>query len=773
MKKNGFLLIISLALLVSCNPSDNGDNSISSTTSSKVIETLESIRDNYTINYITSNGRYHIYRNQDYIYDEELGGGQFVLYDGTMYVYTIHNDIVIPHVPYSGTKADFDSHYVPFDIDTSVLEEKDDTYHTNDPIAMEALSFLTNSKPYVAADLFMDNGLLNFRFFDDYNRVVMSGTIYGINETSYKPVSDYLDSRIDPELETFKNDPLLEVLGSLNDNFTFIGQNLTTKRGITTLLTKDYVGTFEGDGSNIVSSSGIIALEDGVHYYDIVENVATVDFEIVESTDFIEKNYPFKRHDFSKFKEVATNTYVSSDYYNVQNICDLLIVEGDGINMVQIEVDPATRSAFISLMRNHSSVYEGKIFNIGTTGLPALNDYLNGTIKPTLTYYENETLIEAVKDLDTNFTYVKNLEEDETEFRGIISTEGGRKEYKDYYNNFPSTDYIVYEDYAYNYVIDQGEITPTRNKTLLREEYDATYSFKALDFHYFQPLGDNRFVTNSSRYMKILSLILGSNPYNQLQAYVTIKDDGTLEFEIINSLGYTNTSGHLEKINETSLNLIDNYKSSHDEPSFPTYENRELKEIINKMKDLDNFTIAYQDDPEYGIYFDETDYDYYTEDTIYFGTYEDGFITSSKSKYVYNFGWLVDEETETSTFTVSSHPSLSLEKVSDFNAFNRFEASMIETIATYEDDKYLSLDEEIYDIFVEAMQLGGSSYLGFCGVILEIKDENLIVSVLDEIEIEYDSDNVRHETYSVFASAIFQDIGTTEIPSFAKIPEMK
>ena len=47
------------------------------------------------------------------------------------------------------------------------------------------------------------------------------------------------------------------------------------------------------------------------------------------------------------------------------------------------------------------------------------------------------------------------------------------------------------------------------------------------------------------------------------------------------------------------------------------------------------------------------------------------------------------------------------------------------------------------------------------------------ISVIDEIDVSYDISGKRIEEYSIFASAIIQDIGATEIPSFARIPTVK
>lgn len=773
MKKTIFLPFLSLLFLISCNPS-NTPSSISDP-KDEIMEKLQELKDNYTINYTSSKGKYHIYKTKDYLYDEELGGGQFILYDDTMYVYTLHNNVIVPRTPYVGTRSNFESFYPSFDVDFNSFTFEDDILKTSDVDTMTKLSLLTNSTAYDHADLFMENGILNFRFYDSYNRAQMTGSIYSINETKLPVLDNYLTAKIDPETEKNSYSPLTNVLGGLSDNMTFIGENLLTHSGITLLMTKDYIASFSGDGTKIENAFGYITLEDGTHMFTLDKGKLDVDYEVYKEKQFIKEQYPFKKHDFTKFKEISPNTYISSDYYNVQNFCDLLIVNGDGVNLVKIVINQEKKSADISLMSNHSEIYKGTIYNVNTSSISQLDDYLKNKTMPTLTCYENQSLIEATKELKMNFTFVRDDKGDDKEgqeFYGIYSTEDGRKEHKEKYNNFPSTNYVFYDDYAYRYVVNGNSITPSKNGSLTKDEYLKLYSFEAINFHYFQPLNDDKYITNSAKIIKTLSKLIGSNPYNYSNASIQIKD-GKIYIEIYDIYGIKNISGHLENINSTSISFIENYKKEHSSLSFQKYENSELKKILGALRDNCNYTIAYQDDPEYNLHFDEKDYDYYTDSTIYFGTYQDGFITGSKSNYVYNFGWIVDEENETKTFAISSHPSLSLNKVSDFNAFKNLSDDLIGEIEPYDDNKYISFDEKIYSVFVDALQIDGVSPYGYHAVILSIENGILSASVVDEINATYDNDNTRHETYKIFASAKFINVGSTKIPNFANIPIIK
>lgn len=782
MKKVIYTTLL-LALLCSCNPSNNNsvDNSNSSSlTSSSVNKVLtvedvvSSLKSNFTSNYKSASGSYNFYRTENYFYDEELQGGRLILKDDSVYVYTMHNNVVVPRVPFDCYKEYYDNQYPEFKLNMDKFEIENDVYYTTDEENLKHLGLLVNSTGYAKAALFMDSGLLNLRLYNVYNKVEITAKIYAINSTKVSNLETYLNSNIDPETETIENRELIETLGLLNDNFTFIGQNNTTKEGLTLLVNENYVSMFTGDETDYEDYYGYIALEDGLHNFSIENDEVYVDFEIAADRDFIKDNYAFKRHDFTKFKMIDENTYISSDYYNVQNFCDLLTIDGTNINLVKLTIND-NNSVNVSLMYNHYAVYEGVIYNIENSTIEALNDYVNQTVFPDLEHYENEALIEATKDLDMNFTYVNiSIEDGEEDFYGIYSSNNGRKEYKEWYNNFPSTDYILYDDYAYSYVIDENKASPKYYDHLTRENYEQYYSFKSIDFTHFMPLGNNRWVTNSVKYMNILSKLLGSNPYESYhyQAYVELVD-GVLYFEILDTSFGTNTKGYLKDINATQVDVVNEYKNNNEEPTIPNYTNNELISLINPVRETTNFTVKYHDDPLYDIYFGASDYDYWTEDTVYFGFYEAGFITSSKSKYIYEFAMIEDEDTNTKYLAISSHPSLYLNSISDFNPFTLISDEQINSFMPYEGNKYISYDQDIINIFVDVLQLGGSSLLGYSAVILEVINNELVISIVDLISISYDENGKRYEENEIFASATITNVGTTVIPSFAMIPEMK
>lgn len=792
MKKG--LILLSVLLLVACNgnaDSSSKNSSLSTNTSSSssvnsssseikldsVEKVLDALKANYTVNYTSPNGTYNVYKTENYIYDEELGGGQFVLYDDTTYVYTLHNNVVLPKTPSTGLREDFENFYPILDFNMDAFTVENDVYTTTDEATLVQLGLLINSLPENKATLFMDNGFLNFRFFDSYGKVVITGKVFGIENTKVDALESYLSSKVDPETQVSQNDPLISVLGELSNNFTFIGQNTTNKNATTLLLNENYVANFTGTREDKENYVGYISLEDGLHYFSIEDDVVNVDFEIANNKDFIKENYVFKKHDFTKFSLIEENTYITSDYYNVQNLCDLLLIDSTNINMVKIVINQNDSSANIYFMNNHNVLFDGIIYDINKTEISELSSYLDKTLVPDLPHYENNELVEATKNLKDNFTFVRTdeiLDAVEKDFYGSISTCEGRIEYKSDYSNFPSNDYIAYEDKAYSYVIDENKISPLAYRSISREEYDANYSFESIDFTHFMPLGNNTWMTNSKKYMRTLSKIFGSNPYDEYHYQATVKlEENRIYFEIVDTSFGVNVSGYLDKINETTLSLIDEYKLNNNEPSMPNYENNELIDIISQMRDTSNFTVEYHDDPEYGLFFTAGDYDYWTKDAVYFGFYQDGFVTATKSKYVYNFGWKVNEEDETKSFVIADHPSLHIEKIEDYNPFKKLSNELINSIMPYEDNKYISFDNKIINVFVEALQLGGSSILGYAGVILEIDNGNLVAHVIDQSVVSYDENGKRVETYEIFASATFTNVGTTEIPSFANMPTIK
>ena len=770
--KKSILIFSLLILLSSCGTPSSNSSSINK--EDTIEDVLSSLNNNYSVNYTSSRGKYNIYKTENYIYDEELGGGQFVLYDDTMYIYTVHNNEVVPRVPFYGFKEDFDLAYPSFVFDKEKYVVENDTYITTDEETVERLSLLINSTGYVKASLFLDSGFLNFRFYNRNDKVEVTGKVYAIGNTTYAPVETYLNNNIDPELEVSENKPLVEALKSLNDNFTFVGLNNTTKAGIALLINEDYVASFTGTNEDKEDYYGYISLEDGTHYFEIKNGITNVDFEISAEKDFIKDNYFFKRHDFTKFKNIGENTYISSDYYNVKNFIDLLTLEDEVCNLVKIKVNE-DNTITLDLMYNHYSVYTGTFYDIENSKIDELVPYVNKEVLPDLPRYENAALLEATKDLDLNFTYVNEHyeSENENEFFGVYSSVHGRKEYKPEYNNFPSTDYIVYDDCAFSYVLDEYKVSPKYYDYLSREDYDRTYSFKAIDFAHFKLVGENKWMTNSLKYIYILSKLLGSNPYEgyHFQATVEIKD-GKLYFEIMDSYFTVNTTGYLKDINTTQVDIINEYNESNSKPSRPNNDNSVLKPYIDALKN-DNFTTKYHDDEEYGLFFDETDYDYWTEDTLYMGTYESGFVTSSKSKYMYEYAVVTDDETNVEYLAISSHPSLYLSSISDFNPFHRFDDEKINSLIPYEDG-YISFDNEIISIAVEALNLQDVlAYITFVGVFIKIENDSLVISVMDEIKVTYDELGKRNEEYVKFATASFINVGTTQIPDFAIIPSMK
>lgn len=791
MKKG--LLLVFLLLLAGCGGSDNSSKKqssvvsssyssiVNSTSSSDVkLDTVENVlkalKDNFTVNYTSPYGSYNIYKTKDYIYDEELGGGQFILYDDSMYVYTMHNDIVIPKTPSVGLRKDFTNFYPEFNLDLEKFTVENDVYTTTDEATLTQLGLLINSLPESKASLFMDNGFLNFRFFDNLGKVVITGRVFGINSTAVESLEQYLDAKIDPETDINENSPLIQVLGNLDNNFSYIGQKTANKTGYSILVNENYVAEFTGTKENKESYIGYVALSDGLHYFSSNSNETSVDFEISGENETL-KEYAFKKHDFTKFTLIDENTYITTDYYNVNNLAELLLADSSVVNMVKVVINPAENSAHLYFMYNHETIYDGELFDINTSEIEVLDPYLNEELIPDLEHYDNTALVEATKDLTNNFTFVRTdevLDDVAKEFYGSISTNDGRKEYKSSYSNFPSNDYIAYDDVVFSYVLDENKLSPLAYKSITREEYDATYSFESIDFTHFMPISENTWITNSKKYMRILSKNFGSNPYDEYHYQATVKlIDNKIHFEIIDTSFGVNVSGYLDKINETTLPLVEEFKANNAKPSTPNFDNIELVNIISKIRETSNFTVEYHDDPDYGLFFTEGDYDYWTKEAIYFGLYQDGFITASKSNYVYNFGWIVNEEEESKVFGVADHPSLYIDKIENFNPFKNLSDEIINSMMPYGNNRYISFDLDIVNVFVDALQLGGSSILGYAGVILEVVAGELVVYIIDQINVSYDDNGKRNEEYEIFAGATFTNVGTTIIPEFANMPTIK
>ena len=91
----------------------------------------------------------------------------------------------------------------------------------------------------------------------------------------------------------------------------------------------------------------------------------------------------------------------------------------------------------------------------------------------------------------------------------------------------------------------------------------------------------------------------------------------------------------------------------------------------------------------------------------------------------------------------------------------------------YGTNGYISFNEDIINVFVNAMQLGADSILGYAGVILEVVAGELVIYIIDQINVSYDANGKRNEEYEIFAGATITNVGTTTIPSFANMPSIK
>lgn len=743
----------------------------------KIEEILSQIDNNYTINYRTYSGRYNIYRTNDYMYDEEISGGQLVLNDDTMYIYTVENGVVIPFTPNVGTRKTFEEKYPVFGVDLTNFVQEGDSFFTTNVEDLTALSILVNSQPYQKAELFMENDLLNFRFYTN-NKVALNGKLYNLNNTHVELLDNYISQVTFPEKINNENKELFSVLSSLDCNFIFEGKNVSGK-SVAMLLNENYVLNFSGSKTNIQNGVGYIQLEDGLHYAELKDGALDVGFDVETSEVTIKETFSLQRHDYSKFIKVDENTFVSTDYYNVTSFANFLSLESDSMSLVKIKVDPATKSAHVTLIDSYGrTAIEGTLSSINEAKLASFDEYVDKTKVPTLPTYENAALIEATKDLGNNFTFVntyipESLPEPTEEFFGVMSNENGRKEFKEEHNNFPSTDYISYDDYAFRYHLNNKKAEAKPYDYISAKEYQSRFSFQSIDFHHFVPNGENSWKTTSLKYIGILSDLVGSNPYAKYHHEAVINlIDGVLHIEI-SSQGSLNTKGYLKDINATKVTLVDDFKTSEAKPVIPHNENTELTEINNKLQKT-NFTIAYQDEPENEMFFTEEDYDYWTEDTFYNGFSNGGFITSPSSGYVYEYGYTSDTDKEDpNNLVLVNHPNATVESIATYNPFYRFDADMISTFMPFGEKELISFDFDVISVFVQALDLGGSSLLGYAGVILSVEKEQLNVSVIDTIEVTYSPEGTRTETYSRFASAAIKDIGTTTIPSFAVIPTIK
>ena len=353
--------------------------------------------------------------------------------------------------------------------------------------------------------------------------------------------------------------------------------------------------------------------------------------------------------------------------------------------------------------------------------------------------------------LDKNFTFQKEDEYvtgEEKKYYPIYSTEKGRLLQKEEIFEV-KTNYFISNGVAYNYVIKNDNLNLSIENTLSMDEYNKLYSFKSIDFNTFEPLGNNKYQTTAAYNLRILNYILDGSLYDKYQdkAIVEIKED-KLYFELTGNMA--SSKGYLENIGTTT---IDKFNNNIVVPTWINFNNSTLNQYLNNLKENNNFTVFFTSNSDTSDIYTEQDYDYWTNEAVYFGLHKQG-IVYSENGYLYEYGDKYDEDTEEEYFTIGTHP-LTYKSISEFNPLSSLTEEWINRIE--------KIDETHYQ----------TSYIYIISAFLKLVDINASIEkiefVLEKNELSMTFIDDENDTYG---PVIIKNVGETKIPNFANTPKI-
>lgn len=360
-----------------------------------------------------------------YLHGENTNAG-YVLNQGVVCQFNVINDkINITSTPQADENTYYTSIYGQLisytfnDLSYNDLvgykdDDNDNIYYLTDNKAMQTISSLCYNEIHeesycdrIKIEIINDSTHEFIMYFDFYNKLTnrnigtLEARVYNLNNTTIKPVSDYLSLGDNPNTQTKEN--LQNVLNKLSKhNYSM---DFNTGYGVAKYYyTENYMyAEIYGRGSNF----GFIKVNESIYEFKIVEGVVTIDYDIDYAA--LDNHYSLPGHsnnfmaadDFGYISTISDELYnmnnysISStygqDYWSINNvplankIFNYYIYSGNsylptGVGLLCRDDGDNSKLSFYMTFTSSNGQEVGysylSYYDIGTTSYKILDDYL-------------------------------------------------------------------------------------------------------------------------------------------------------------------------------------------------------------------------------------------------------------------------------------------------------------------------------------------------------------------------------------------------------------
>lgn len=729
--------------------------------------------DNYSITYFSGTALttpYKIYKNSNYFFDSFNDTGYVLMKDGTTYEFGVYDDMAFLKMPYIGMEEVFKENFqtISFDLASVGTKVKDGVYSITNTAVVESFAHATNTSIYYNGSVYLDEVLVSldsennlyFELNTIYDNMSIKGTFYDVNNTSFKPIADFLALDQYPEFITSDDKTLANLFGEGDFSCLMTVTDYANNVKFQTLLGNGYYfdpNSLEG---------AVVLKDDKTHLFTYKNNVLNVDFDYAVSKEEYEELFSLGRVDYSKFTKVSDTKFISRDYFNVQSFANYFSVLDTLSDTVIIDIT-GEDSIYVEFYDGNSLEAKATVTDINNASLQAVDDYLKTGNMPKLPSNPNtEDLVAAFKDIKSF-----NVECDDNFMTSLTVTEDGR--YEEY--DLPigrDRSYVKKDDKYYGFLKNGNTYEINYSNVLTADEYKDQYTFENIDFSTFYLLaGSNpRYYTSSTNYIEVFTNILNIPGSSIISAiYITLNEDGSILLELKDDslLGGGETTPYtLTNINTAVSQDVTNATSLVD-PSILGQTHQDYLTFFEDLAEYQNFRVHFHSG-EGDNYTDEDD-DFYTKDVYYSGYYKDG-LMKGESGYFYEFREeYIDDDGNTVPFTINSHPTdiysiFERSYLGQFaqGALNNFIAADDGSIYTQDYQYIADLCSFIYmsDAYVERASFKLNDTKDEMDVIFYSRDYNFDAEVVNEF------------TYEEYARVTIKDVNKTSIPSDAVLPEV-
>lgn len=818
MKKN-FLLaltLVPLTLLASCNREETitpGTDNPSSSEESKDIEKLSQFsndlgNNNYTVDYLMDDKSYSIFHNQNYVFDTYYETGVIALKDNTVYNFTTQENKAFLSVPFiDSTRDTFDKENNNLTINADNFIEQDG-YLISDSFA-DAKSFATmvhydigeqaDNKVNSVQVSFDENNDLEFSLISPESKELLKGIIYNVGTTTYKPAQDYIDSNTSPEefksedntLSSFFKEGSFTALLHVND--------IRGKVNAYYYTSPNYWVEYEN--STMKNGSGSIVLSDDVtHEVTLKDDQFSISYDYEKVTDsslnltrdIYESTFNLGRVDYTKFEKIADKTFFTKDYISVKNLASYLFLSvqkyiPNGLKITLGENKNATFDFYL----DSQIVATVEASNVGK-GIDTLDEWISTKKLPSLEKkVGNEKLVEATKNLKDNFTISFAEGEAPLGIKGDITVtpEGRYEDWESAYYFDRSSNYIKLDDDTYaEYFMEKGKIKEADYKQdLTKKEFEdkITFSTGVIDFSAFDYIStSDEYYSNSTRYADFF-FTLGAitRTSRPTSVYLKIQADNTISVRVTgtSNTGIESDVGQyvIKNINASSTPApLTEYINSFDKTLLEKKPNTELSSIFKKANETSNYSIQFLPTSEDDYTTD--DIDYYTENAYYSYYYKDG-LYKTKTNYFYKFDMDHQDMNEDNEpvgnpyYYVKSEP-VDISSINQYNGMDKFTTELIDSFYDAgETDKghlYYSLSKDVIN-YIFNMEFITTDNSQIKSEFLIQKDGKVRITIYTREPVTNEGESTMISdsyVYEEFSSVLLFNVGTTSIPSEAKLP---